>query len=727
MAAEHVKQAFASVAQVLRAEQTRPTRQCVPIVLALAGTDAEDHHATMCCAHALLRKEIADSCAALIRPMDLDSVANANRRICEQLIRAESSSRPQGHESDEDDEDDSGVSASHFVEWWRANGRGMTVLFVESADAAPKDVLRDVLCYWHANCINSAIPLVAILGLKQLPASRAAIFELGAESLAFVHLHTECLFDANKVFEQLLDNMVEDGACPWALSPDVVKRLREIFLLHKQSVSHFLRLVCLLCDTALADKPMSWLCEPLAKPERMPDRGKHQEMIERELTLRCKARQASQDSQDAKVSKKCSEQDLASAAKAIAWRWGFTRSLELFDVLFVGAFGMGHCARLRRYHCLLEALWPLPAEQEAQRKQSLDDVVHNMQVQLDCLPVHNLPGLLEKLVTAAAGMSSFIQAQVKDLLEKAKNLLQATSPDGSVAGEKGLTRKQLRKDFKDWIDVVRTEYWTPLTGPARDIFLADGSLNCTKASLDAAESHLLSKTEVKLQRVAAGVLEGKVGNGAAKSLSDAARLFQYLECCAGKQIKVADLWSAFLRCMNPSAAGEDPSSMVMFSVEVQATKRRFQQALITLHLRGIFAPASGGAQKGLSGWRLRRRTFGRVWLRQEAPKFQAKVCPPSIQYTEEAVDTPPRRPRPQMEPLSPPCSSLPSPMSRIPGAPPVGSPSPGSLEPGPGKKFLKRLPFPAVNPVSSGNDSPECIPQKKRRGEKIYYGPIDCD
>ena len=183
IADKHVKSAFGGLKEALRAFRAekveRPPRS-MPVVLALAGTSANDHHATMRRVRELLHQEVPGVCTALVRPGDFDSLAAANRRIGEQLLADTMArqSEPQEHlehqEADAgeacDDEEDACAAASSFVRC-HANSRCMTVLCVEAADAAPKDVLRDVLAYWHVNCMAASIPVVAFLG--PVPQKRA--------------------------------------------------------------------------------------------------------------------------------------------------------------------------------------------------------------------------------------------------------------------------------------------------------------------------------------------------------------------------------------------------------------------------------------------------------------------------------------------------------------------------------------------------------------------------
>eukprot|EP00438_Fugacium_kawagutii_P019003 Skav234561 [mRNA] locus=scaffold2869:31921:33102:+ [translate_table: standard] len=123
---------------------------------------------------------------------------------------------------------------------------------------------------------------------------------------------------------------------------------------------------------------------------------------------------------------------------------------------------------------------------------------------------------------------------------------------------------------QSWSTAVRK----PLGGRARDVFLARGSLNCSKArqhdapgdetmdgawlqeSLDMAEKNLTSKFEVKLQHLAAVPVDASEKAGAMEPLADAARIFQLLECSSGRQIKVAELWCTFTQLVSDFDAAE---------------------------------------------------------------------------------------------------------------------------------------------------------------------------
>ena len=163
IADKHVKAAFGGLKEALRgfrAEKMEKPQRSMPVILALAGTSASDHHATMCRARELLHQEVPKVCTALVRPRDFASLNAANRAIGEQLQGGDSSSQLQEAEADDEDEC---TAASSFVSC-HGNSRCMTVLCIEAADAVPKQILKDVLAYWHENCMAAEIPIVAFLG-----------------------------------------------------------------------------------------------------------------------------------------------------------------------------------------------------------------------------------------------------------------------------------------------------------------------------------------------------------------------------------------------------------------------------------------------------------------------------------------------------------------------------------------------------------------------------------
>jgi len=220
------------------------------------------------------------------------------------------------------------------------------------------------------------------------------------------------------------------------------------------------------------------------------------------------------------------------------------------------------------------------------------------------------------------------------------------------------------------------------------MFLAEGGFSSHQARVEAVEKCFNRNAEVQHSKIA----EADDGD-----LRDVGTLYRLLECHSGKQIKVADLWSAFT---------QHASVPDKVEVKSQGSKRRretekkpeedlrfrFKNGLMSLHHLGIFSPAAGNAQRGVSGWRLRKRLFGRVWLRKQQPKQE--VAEVALNAAEEPqpvdVDTSPVK---------------------------ASRPARPELEPGLGSR-LKRLPFARQSEASL----PPPAFEKPNKRAKIFFG-----
>ena len=141
VAERHVRSAF----QV----DLRP-RRSVPLVLALAGCDAEDHEATMRLVEAMLLERHAQT--ALLVPEELRSLCYANRQILRKLRK-----EPQELEEVEEEDEEACFNLPSVKE-------GPMVLIFQAVDAAPKDVLKQVLSFWHASSMEMGVPLLIFFG-----------------------------------------------------------------------------------------------------------------------------------------------------------------------------------------------------------------------------------------------------------------------------------------------------------------------------------------------------------------------------------------------------------------------------------------------------------------------------------------------------------------------------------------------------------------------------------
>eukprot|EP00930_Biecheleria_cincta_P078031 TRINITY_DN6538_c0_g2_i1.p1 TRINITY_DN6538_c0_g2~~TRINITY_DN6538_c0_g2_i1.p1 ORF type:complete len:694 (+),score=134.49 TRINITY_DN6538_c0_g2_i1:250-2331(+) len=692
------------------------------MILTLAGVDVEDHEATMHQAEMLMREELPDACTALVGSNDLRNLPHANRRICEQFMRSEGmpSADPQRHsaadaadEDAEDDEDAVGaVAPADFPDWHRSQGRNRPlVLMVQATDNVAKDVLRDVLCFWSAVCRTQGcnIPLLLVLGLRQVPHSRASLFE--GELLLFHHVATVRLFDVGEVCAETLNKLAEDADCPLALSPHVLSRVREKFIHARQSESHILRMLVLLCEETLARSLIAPLCAPI---DIGPTPGKRSEpdQYRPELTKRLDAASAGDLQQllpklreawsgpsavppleATACMKKCLVQ---AAAEAMAWRSNLVASLQTWDLLLIAAEPLSqYTSPLRRVCALLDVLWP--SSSDAQQQNNLNKLFAKCHAKLDCLPQERLQKLFEDL----SGVASRSLAQ--PLQQQVKSLFQASTSQGR-------TVKELRSGLAEWIEKVRSEYWQPPSRRSRDLFVMPGGLSCGKEAMDAVERGLGMAGEVQLSQLAAA-------DGA---FLDAATLFRILECHAGKHMKVADLWCAFGQFVRPSSVGAEGEQKELKQTE-EEVKRRFKQGLLTLHQVGIFAPAAGTASQGMSGWRLRKRRMGRFWLqparrlKPEAEVEVIRVTTASQSQSQEKGEASLAEPAPG---TPKPRRTL-RPMDSAPEDPSDPVKQPIHLEPG---VNWKRLPFARQVQSRKVVESDFARNPKRQRCERIFLG-----
>jgi len=720
-ASAHVRQAFGvfrgHIKEFAQGRLGSNGNGSVPILLALAGSDTEDHEATMIQAEHLLREELPEACTAIVGPSDLRNLAFANRKICEQLLRGQNTAFSVEAGADEDAEEDEEVhgvmSTMDFVDWRREQGGGPIVLLVQSTEAVATDVLKDVLCFWSEACRShqpdSTIPFMVFLGLKQLPSSRSAFFE--EEPLPLLHVDTVQLFDSEKVCSQLWDQLAEDGACPFALSPDALQRLRNTFVYDQQSFSHVLRMLVKLTESALTQNAMASFCLPVHPKGDIPcmERVEVCSAVAKHLKngLASQQRELTQELAqlwpDIDASGSLGQAAVDAATEAIMWRWKVIDSIKVWEVLLMAADKLTrHVVRLRRLWKLLDHLWPVPEDGQAKQDAGLNALFRTVWMKLNCLPREELVELLQELDAASGRLGVTLQNGIRTLTQKAR------MPEGSSGFQ---TDDRIRTDFQMWFNDVRVNHWQPLRGHARDLFAA--VLSSSKDAFETAERRLSGKDQfTQLAYIR--------DTSAHSALTDTSLVYRLLECHAGKHIKVADLWLTFLRVLEPENAdavvqASQPRQKKTKDEHIEEIKRRFKMSLLNLHKLGCFAPASGNACKGLSGWRLRKRPFGRVWLKdaQRAISIPDVVSwqtsstpaaePASITPVAETVDDPatPERPRRTLQRFA--------------------SDEKTPLQIGLGS-HLKRLPFPRQYAGAVQPEPDVEPPDKKRRRDKIFFG-----
>jgi len=188
LAEQHVQEAFSKMKDRLISIAHRPPSGSIPMVLALAGSDTEDHEATMRLAEVLFRETISTASTARIHPSELRSLTYANRKIMEKLrnpdststsSNADASSQEDPDVEEEDEEPNEEFPSFNFSEALQRGKDGripLTVLLFQGMDAAPKDVLRQVLCFWHAQCLENGAPLLIFLGSRPWKYQSASFF-----------------------------------------------------------------------------------------------------------------------------------------------------------------------------------------------------------------------------------------------------------------------------------------------------------------------------------------------------------------------------------------------------------------------------------------------------------------------------------------------------------------------------------------------------------------------
>ena len=267
----HVREAFAGLWARLQkaAASGGSATNFVTAVLALAGSDTADHEATMQQAEELARADVA--CVARVGPDDFRSLQLAVRRICFQLTRDGGRVGAEAYPEEEEDEDAEPLrqggcagGALDFVDWRKERGlTGPLVLLISQADTVPKDTMGAVISCWAAACGDNDIPMVVLFGLQQPPQGRFDLLE--SDPLGNLRLESVgCLFDEDLVCNQLLEHIVSDPSCPLALAPELLQKLRNLFLYTRHSVSYVMKTLALLCEQALSENPLAAaLCPPL--------------------------------------------------------------------------------------------------------------------------------------------------------------------------------------------------------------------------------------------------------------------------------------------------------------------------------------------------------------------------------------------------------------------------------------------------------------------------------
>lgn len=648
LATRHVEQAFAPVAKQVTSILDGPATNDVQGILALAGADVADHEATMRQVEGLMRKLQPAACLARVGPRNFRSLATVTRSICEQFMasRGESIDRGMGEEEAEECEWPEDLDARaiwragvmDFADWHRERRPhglvGPVVLLVERADAVPPSELRLMLSSWGETCCREGIPIFVIFGLQQQPAGRFDLFE--GEPLVCLSLTAATwLFDPLGICSQMLDWLAEDASCPLALPPKILDWLSFWSTTKQKSVTHLMKFLAVMSVQLLADNELGVLCAPLRTPPAPTPLGEEDTMSTLEKRLKAApalvgkmqdlwsaARTEAPEVSPAPPHAPQKRLEVAqAAAKAVSWRHRLAISLRAWDALLCATQPLWrHKPRVNRLVRLLERLWPqesvssAAAHEQAARQEKIrcDQIVdaHIAGVDGD---MGELRKLLESLRGASLGLDEGLRVKLDQLDKVSKP---ATAED------------QLRSGLRDWFDEVRKAYWQPLEGSARTVLLHGF---CAKVP-----SCLAQKVEQKLGGGDGAIAKSELAalaNPRAEKMSnnfadDTALLYRLVECTSNKHVEVEELWRSFAAAQKAIAASDEAAPN-------QANKDiilRFGHAIMALYFLGLVSPQPNGATGGngdkgaasnagvlFDRWRVRKRHFGRVWLKREEP------------------------------------------------------------------------------------------------------------
>jgi hypothetical protein len=261
----------------------------------------------------------------------------------------------------------------------------------------------------------------------------------------------------------------------------------------------------------------------------------------------------------------------------------------------------------------LEELWP---KKRGADRLSLEEAFKEEQEGLERLVMP----CIDNITKEGMLVSDEVHRLFKELVEASSVLDGKLKKDILLLSSKKKEIADLRQAVKDWLHRVRTTCWLPLGGCARIAFREVLSGQSQDDLAQKVEMFLVGKKGFTVESYLKPLSIGK--SAGCRTPDDLALLYRLLECSATKTIEVADLWQAFKDCALPSPC---ESTMLL----------RFGRGLLGLHAMGLFAPQSGG--RGGTGysfdqWRLRKKHFGRVWL-----KAKQRSCTDNVSTFTDAV------------------------------------------------------------------------------------------
>jgi len=603
--------------------------------LAMAGADVADHEATMRQAEELVRAELPQACVASVSPENFRSSATVMRNICEQLMSGGSRLTAAPKDAAAEVEAEEGewpedldvprqlqkAGLNDCLDWYLERqahgGVGGVVLLVERVEAVPKDLLRDALSALGNAFCSEGIPFFVVLGLQHAPQDCVDLFE-GKPLAKMRLLGAERLFDARIISTEIIEWLLEDTESVVVLPPNILDWLRRgRFEYTRKSVSLIMKALALLCVQFFAESPFGALCAPFegvgeyhlskealeaawthifqTRLQKTPELMEHLEKLW--------ASWWSERTQEEKGRQPLQAEVAQAAARATCWRQRLIASLGVWDVLCAAVHPMTrHDARLRRLCKLFEELWPKDSEYDVA---SLAEASGQEQEKAGKL----LKTSIKRLGQDANLLNDKEVLQLLDtLIEASTHLDGALKKEISALKSKALEGPALRGKIQDWLQHLQSLYWIPLDGSARIVFR---EVFCAKCADKSDRLHL------KVEGYMAG---GKPGNivetplltlassseAEGKPIGDAAFLYRLLECSTSRSVEVSDLWKNFLDGM--TASSDSQSTL----------KQRFGHGLLALHAMGLISPQAGGKSETGSNfdhWRLRKRHFGRVWLK----------------------------------------------------------------------------------------------------------------
>jgi len=241
------------------------------------------------------------------------------------------------------------------------------------------------------------IPLFVILGLQHPPQDCFDLFE-GRPLVNLRLLDSAQLFDARSVSAELLEWLVQDALSVMALPPGIMDWLRkDRFEYSRQSVSHVLKSLALLCVRFFAGSPCAELCAPLDDSVLQEDRfnkavlttvfeqrlTESRGVVEHFQPIWEEWNDAAADMTSATKRAEVAKCMAKAASDALCWRQRLISSLGVWDALCRAMQPMArHEPRLRRLGRLLQELWP---KESSTDQLSLADALKEEQEGVDSL------------------------------------------------------------------------------------------------------------------------------------------------------------------------------------------------------------------------------------------------------------------------------------------------------------------------------------------------------